>query len=166
MDIFSHGLYGGVAFGRKSKKDYITAFLFGVGPDVLAFAPFFVAVIFGLTSWPIGNFGPPNIKIMPEYVYFLYSISHSFIIYGIFFLLLLFFGKKIFAILTLGWPLHILIDIPTHSSEFFPTPFLFPLSDFSINGTPWSLPEIFIPNVVIVAALYLYWYKKRNYLNK
>ncbi len=42
MDIFSHGLYGGVAFGRISKRDYITAFLFGIAPDLLAFGTFFL----------------------------------------------------------------------------------------------------------------------------
>jgi hypothetical protein len=37
MDILSHGLYGGVAFGRESRKKYLIAFLFGVGPDLLSF---------------------------------------------------------------------------------------------------------------------------------
>jgi hypothetical protein len=58
----------------------------------------------------------------------------------------------------LAWPLHILVDMPTHSSEFFPTPFLWPLSDFTINGISWGTPWIFIPNVVLIIVLYLAWY--------
>lgn len=162
MDILSHGLYGGVAFGKKNKKDYITAFLFGIGPDLLSFGPFFLSVLLGLASWPTGNFAPPNAKIIPEYIHFLYGITHSIVIYGIFFALLWYLGKKSFAKLTLGWPLHILIDIPTHSNGFFPTPFLWPLSDFSVNGIPWSLPVIFIPNVIVIFALYMFWYMKRK----
>jgi membrane-bound metal-dependent hydrolase YbcI (DUF457 family) len=163
MDIFSHGLYGAAAFGRKSKKDFVTAFLFGIGPDLLAFGPFFLFIFLGLEVLPAGNFEPPNAKILPDYVHFLYGITHSLFLYGLFFALLWSLGKKTFAKLTLGWPLHILVDIPTHANGFFPTPFLWPLSDFSVSGIPWSSPEIFIPNIIVLAVIYLYWgYKKRK----
>ena len=162
MDIFSHGLYGGVAFGRKSRRDYLTAFLFGVGPDLLSFGFFFLAIGLGIESWPVGNFTPPGAKVIPEYIHFLYGITHSLVIYAIFFAILYLLGKKKFAWLTLGWPLHILVDIPTHSNGFFPTPFLWPLSDFSVNGIPWAHPVIFIPNLIVLIVLYAYWYKKRK----
>lgn len=162
MDIFSHGLYGGIAFGKRSKRDYITAFLFGVGPDLLAFGPFFLFMLLGLVAWPAWGLEPPSSRMIPEYVYFLYSITHSLVIYGLFFALLWWLRKKNFAKLTLGWPLHILVDIPTHSNAFFPTPFLWPLSSFSVNGIPWSHVEIFIPNVIVIVLLYSYWYKKRK----
>ncbi len=44
MDIVSHGLWGGAAFGRKNKKSFWVAFLFGVLPDLLAFGPFFIGI--------------------------------------------------------------------------------------------------------------------------
>lgn len=64
----------------------------------------------------------------------------------------------------LAWPLHILVDIPTHSERFFPTPFLWPLSDFHVDGHPWSDPRIFIPNVILIAGLYTwyYWWRPRR----
>lgn len=165
MDVFSHGLYGGAAFGRKSKRDYITAFLFGIGPDILSFGFFFLFVLLGIESWPSGNITPPNAKVIPEYIHILYGFTHSLVIYAIFFALLSAFlrrGHKKFLWLTLGWPLHILVDIPTHSNGFFPTPFLWPLSDFSVNGIPWANPIIFIPNLVIIIGIYSYWYFKRK----
>jgi len=162
MDTLSHGLYGGIVFGRRSVKDYITAFLFGVGPDILSFGPFFLGAVFGLQDWPSRGAEPPSSDLIPGFVYLLYNFTHSFLIYGLFFLLLWFLGKKHFAQLTLGWPLHILVDIPTHSSAFFPTPFLWPASSFSIDGHPWSSPEIFIPNVVILVGLYAYWYTRKR----
>lgn len=162
MDIFSHGLYGGVAFGRRSKKDYLTAFLFGIGPDLLAFGPFFLSVLLGFAKWPT-HFEPPSNGMIPQYVHSFYNVTHSLVIYGIFFALLWWvFKKRDFAKLTLGWPLHILVDIPTHSTAFFPTPFLWPVSDFHINGVPWSEPYIFIPNVLVIVGLYTYWYIKRK----
>lgn len=153
MDIFSHGLYGGVAFGRMSKRDYITAFLFGIAPDFLAFGIFFIINLFSF-----GSFGKPDLASIPQYILTIYDFSHSLVIFSAFFALLWFLGYKHFAKLTLAWPLHILIDIPTHDSTFFPTPFLWPISDFHIDGVSWGQPMIFIPNVILLLGLYLYWY--------
>ncbi|MFH0890864.1 MAG: hypothetical protein V1856_02435 [Candidatus Liptonbacteria bacterium] len=162
MDTLSHGLYGGIAFGRRSWKDYLVSFLFGVGPDILSFGPFFVAVFFGWESWVSRGYEKPDPAALPGYVHSLYDAAHSFLIYGLFFMLLWLRRKNNFARLTLSWPLHILIDIPTHSGTFFPTPFLWPISDFYVDGHPWSNPEIFIPNVVLLVGLYAYWYTQRR----
>lgn len=174
MDIFSHGLYGGIATGRKSKKDYLIALLFGVGPDLLSFGLFFLINLFKLKSFFGEKFGQPDalsdlgmfgrLPVFPDFIYSLYNITHSLVIYALFFALIYFLGKKSFAKLTLAWPLHILVDIPTHSNAFFPTPFLWPLSDFSVNGIPWSSPIIFIPNVIVIVSLYTFWYFKRKRL--
>lgn len=162
MDIFSHGLYGGIAAGRKSKKNYWIALLFGMGPDLLSFGPFFLINFFKFESWFGQKFGPPDPTSIPNIVHTLYDFTHSFVIYFIFFALLWWLGKKDFAKLTLAWPLHILVDIPTHSNAFFPTPFLWPISNFSVNGIPWSEPIIFFPNIALIIILYFYWYLKRK----
>ena len=137
MDILSHGLYGGIAFGRTSKKDYLIAFLFGIGPDLLAFGPHFVLSFLGFGTWP-RHVEPPTAAMLPAYVSSIYHVTHSLVIYAVFFALLWWLGKKHLAYLSLAWPLHILVDIPTHSTAFFPTPFLWPVSDLAVNGIPWS----------------------------
>ena len=157
MDIISHGLYGGVAFGRMRRRDYVTAFLFGIGPDLLAFAPLF---IINLVSG--GTMGRPSLETIPLHVFTVYGITHSFVVYAVLFAFLWFLGKKPFAKLTLAWPLHILVDIPTHDFAFFPTPFLWPISDFHINGISWGQPIIFIPNIILLLSLYVYWYIQRR----
>lgn len=111
MDIFSHGLYGDVALGRSSRRDYITAFLFGIAPDMLAFGVFFITTI--LSSSALGR---PSVEMIPPYVFSIYNLTHSLVIYAVFFTVLLVFGRKHFAKLTLAWPLHILVDIPTHDT--------------------------------------------------
>ncbi|MFZ1626633.1 MAG: hypothetical protein WAT81_02400 [Candidatus Moraniibacteriota bacterium] len=45
MDIFSHGLYGGIAFGRRSRPRYWLAFFFGIAPDLFSFGLFFVLTL-------------------------------------------------------------------------------------------------------------------------
>jgi hypothetical protein len=167
MDPVSHGLYGGVAFGRKSRREYIIAFFFGVMPDIFSFGPYFLLALLGTYSFAREPGGHPDPSLIPPFVHIAYDWTHSFIIYGIFFALLWSFGKRSFAKLTFGWPLHILVDIPTHSRAFFSTPFLWPASSFSVDGVPWSRPYIFIPNVLLLIALYGYWlYTRRQVRHK
>ena len=52
--------------------------------------------------------------------------------------LLLYFFRKRLAIFVLPWLIHILIDIPTHSREFLPTPFLWPVSEWKFPGISWG----------------------------
>lgn len=166
MDIISHGLYGGVGFGRKSKRTYLVAFLFGILPDALSFGIYFILALFGVFEFGRMASGPPDPQLIPQFVYIMYDITHSFVIYALFALILYAFRRKTLLWLTLGWPLHILVDIPTHSNAFFPTPFLWPLSDFSVNGIPWSNPWIFFPNVALIITLYSYWWflhKKKHH---
>ena len=165
MDIFSHGLYGGVAFGRKSKKDYWTAFAFGLLPDLLSFGVLFAFMIGTAVwtgVWPDGpRGGPPELASIPGYVFSLYNLTHSFVTFAVVFGLVWFFRKA--PLLTMcAWPLHILVDIFTHSDEFFPTPFLWPLSDYRFDGRSWGDPTIFIPNVLLLTLLYGYWWYRRR----
>ncbi len=163
MDIISHGLYGGIGFGRKSKHTYLVAFFFGILPDALSFGVYFILALFGVFEFGHSASGPPDAALIPQFVHTMYDITHSLVIYTLFAAILYAIGKKMLLWLSLGWPLHILVDIPTHSSAFFPTPFLWPLSDYSINGIPWSDPWIFFPNVALIIGLYTYWWYRRRY---
>ncbi|MGB3072855.1 MAG: hypothetical protein WBB68_01185 [Candidatus Moraniibacteriota bacterium] len=158
MDIFSHGLYGGVAFGRRSRPSYWLAFFFGIAPDLFSFGLFFILTILGLAEHPDWRSGQhPDPAGIPGYVHALYNSTHSLVIFvAVFALVWLIRKKPLYEML--GWPLHILVDIPTHSEKFFPTPFLWPISDFHVDGYNWSRPEIFIPNVILLTLLYLWFY--------
>lgn len=157
MDTLSHALYGGVAFGRSSRISYWKAFFFGMAPDLFSFGIFTITTVLGLVSGPDWSAGPPDPSSIPQYVHTMYDITHSFVVFGVVFGLVWLIMKKPMIEL-LAWPLHILIDIPTHSSEFFPTPFLWPLSDFHIDGMSWGQPIIFIPNVVLLIVIYSWFY--------
>ena len=158
MDIISHGLYGGIAFGRKNKKMFWWSFFFGVMPDLLVFGPFFVqrifSAIFNGTS-PFA-FGRPESMTIPNYVYQGYDITHSIVVFLVVFGLVWLFMKKP-PLVILGWPLHILVDLFTHTPEFFPTPIFWPISGAHFShGISWGTPFIFIPNVILLVVLYTY----------
>lgn len=162
MDILSHGLWGGAAFGRRNKTSFWKAFLFGIMPDFLAFVPFLAGSWVGLFTYPHWASGStPSPDAFPSFVYLGYSLTHSLIIFALVFLLVWIIRRKplyeMFA-----WPLHIIFDIPLHSNDFFPTPFLWPLSDFHIDGISWAHPFVFLPNVILLILIYGYFfmYKK------
>lgn len=161
MDTLSHALYGGVAFGRSSRISYGKAFFFGMAPDLFSFGIFTATTVLGLVSGPDWSAGPPDPASIPHYVHVMYDLTHSLIVSGVLFGLVWLIMKKPMIEL-LAWPLHILVDIPTHSSAFFPTPFLWPLSDFYINGISWGHWFIFYPNILTIIALYTAWYVVRK----
>ncbi len=162
MDIVSHGLWGGLALGRASRRSFWTAFGFGTVPDLFSFG-----LVFANGLWVHGldffnGLGhPPDPSLIPAYVYNLYNATHSLVVFALVFgLVWLVRGKPL---MELGaWGLHIAVDIFTHSEAFFPTPFLWPLSDLRVDGVPWSDPRIFFGNVLLLAALYAWFFLRRK----
>lgn len=45
-----------------------------------------------------------------------------------------------------GWLIHIITDIPTHSKTFYPTLFLWPLTDWCFDGFSWGNIRFIIVN--------------------
>lgn len=157
MDIVSHGLWGGIAFGRSNKKSFRLSFLFGIAPDLLSFGPFFAAVFMGLAKRPQFFPEPPDPSLIPSYVHNLYSFTHSLAVFAVAFVLLwVILRKPIWE--SLAWGFHIILDIFTHSYQFFPTPFLWPISEFEVNGWPWTSPKIFFPNIAVLVILYVWFF--------
>jgi hypothetical protein len=157
MDIISHGLYGGITFGRHSKTSYWKAFFFGVMPDLFSFGIFFAITLLSFASGPDFYVGTTNASDIPVYVHQLYNVTHSLFVAS-FIICFVWFVQGKFMIEMLAWPLHILVDIPTHSAKFFPTPFLWPVSNFYVDGISWGSPYIFFPNLIILAVLYTWSY--------
>ena len=139
MDIFAHGLWSYAIF---HKKKYVwLATLFGILPDSLSFGILLVIYI------ATGKFhrGPPPINSIPSWVYAAYNFTHSLVMFACVFLLVFMITKRWFLPL-IAWAIHVLIDIPTHSFRFFPTPFLWPISDYKFDGISWGTPWFMVLN--------------------
>ncbi len=151
MDIVSHGFWGGIAFGRKSKQAFLIAFFFGVFPDLFAFAFTFIERIFfrgELITEPISQ--------IPRYVHTFYNISHSLVV-SLAVIMVCIAVWRSRAYVMLAWPLHILFDLVSHDLRFFPTPFLWPFNTPFFPGTAWSTPWVFFSNWGALIALYVAW---------
>ena len=143
MDVIAHGLWGGAFFGRRDKTQWRVAFLIGAAPDILAFGPFLVSQI-GSSAW---------VKF-PHYVHQSYDVTHSLVVWAAV-TALVWFMRRSFPWILCPWALHILCDIPFHSIDFFPTPYLWPLTTPLHNGTPWARPVFIIGNYLALILVYV-----------
>jgi hypothetical protein len=155
MDTLSHALYGKGIFGYRKYRWF--SFLFGAIPDLLSFGVYFVFQILssGLDLEKLFS------EKIPLWVYSLYDISHSLVIAFIF-IGIAYNVNKDFAWPMLGWPLHIVIDLFTHSIEFFPTPIFWPISNYRFDGIPWSNPYVLMFNFVLIILIFIIRRKKHS----
>ncbi|HLC85729.1 MAG TPA: hypothetical protein VJG30_00360 [Candidatus Nanoarchaeia archaeon] len=156
MDVFAHAFWTYAIFHKKRYRWPAT--LFGVLPDIISFGPFFLYMI--ITRTPFNR----NSEAIPDYIYQSYNITHSLLIFSVTVLVFYLIIRSIPWPL-LAWGIHIIIDIPTHTREFFPTPILWPISDINVSGISWGTPWFMIVNysaLVIVYGIIIYKYKKRN----
>lgn len=126
---------------------------------------FFAMTILGFVDRPNFGVGPHDPNSFPSIIYILYNITHSLIIFGAIFLIVWMILKKPFLPL-FAWGIHIILDIFTHSFEFFPTPFLWPISNFKIDAWIWGSYWIFIPNVILLIILYSWFFINKRRKNK
>jgi hypothetical protein len=63
---------------------------------------------------------------------------------------------KRFWIPLLGWWSHILIDVFTHSADFYPSPVFYPVTYWGFDGLAWNTPWFMVVNylaMLIFAAI-------------
>ncbi len=176
MDIFAHTLWtAAAARGVNTNKKVLlenkaplsvgwSAF-WGVFPDLFAFGlPFIAALYFIITGKiSISEIGSHHGAGLPESASWiaslpphLYQISHSAVIFAVVFLVVWAVRRRPYLELS-GWLLHILIDIPSHTASFYPTPFLWPISNYHfLYGVSWANPTYMIVNYSALAVVYLY----------
>ncbi|MBI2591639.1 MAG: metal-dependent hydrolase [Candidatus Brennerbacteria bacterium] len=169
MDIFSHGIWTALAakgLNRKIKKplNVWLSLFWGIFPDLFAFTIPTLGLVYNLifqglnlTDLP----GPDKIEPPPQDTLWvfnlattLYNYSHSIIIFVLIFALVYFIFKKPRWEM-LAWLGHIFIDIPTHSYRFYPTPFLWPISELKFDGFSWGEPWFIALNYSAILLVYL-----------
>lgn len=154
MDIFAHTLWTAAAYKKWPLKFRLWAAFFGVAPDLFSFGLFFVQKLFSRGVF----WGPPEIIQIPQYVYMLYNLTHSLVIFITIAIILYFIRGRMIPWLIGGWGLHIMIDMFTHGRDFFPTPWLWPISNYTINSFSWSEPWFMILNYSALISVYTLWY--------
>jgi len=148
MDTFAHAFWSYIIF--HNSELVLLAVLFGVLPDLL--------------SWTLFMFFPknkgftwkdPNFDLIPKWVFTMYGITHSLFVIGFVFLVVFIIFKQI-PIYFFAWPIHVLMDIPTHRKDFLPTPFLWPFLDYKFPGISWGTKKFMIANYSLIIASFIY----------
>lgn len=158
MEIVAHGLWAAAAAITAERTStapisigwsvWWTAF-----PDVLAFGPLvaiglWLRLVDGTSAPEVGHVLPRMGIRLP-----LYPAGHSLIVFLLVFGLTTILARRIVYSM-LGWLLHIVIDVPTHSFSYYATRFLWPISDFRIDGIAWGTPWFWAATYVALGLVY------------
>ncbi len=155
MDTLSHALWGKGFFGYRGKPYW--SIFFGVLPDLFSFGVYYILNL--LFNYKNLKHGKPELHELPDYIFTLYDITHSLVIALFFVCIVYFLIDRNFAFAMLAWPLHILVDFPFHTIDYFPTPIFWPIIDFKFDGIPWSNKYVWFSNLAGIFLLYFYRYK-------
>ncbi|HLC65196.1 MAG TPA: hypothetical protein VJI46_03675 [Candidatus Nanoarchaeia archaeon] len=154
MDFIAHGFWSYIIFHKTKKPLY--AVLFGLLPDIISWGPYMVYRLF--TDF---SFGKPVLEKIPDWVYTLYGVGHSIFVWALIIAIIYFINKKYF-IYTLAAPIEIIIDAFTHSREFLPTPFLWPVSEWTFPGISWGQWWFMLINYVLIVVCMIYILRKKR----
>lgn len=148
VDTIAHAVISWLVFHDFSNETIWLAVLFGMLPDLCSWTIFAFYNIFTR-----GKLGQPNLKEIPKWAYSLYNYTHSLFVFSLIIFLVYLLNGEI-PIYLWSYALHILIDIPTHSREFLPTPFLWPFFDWKFPGIFWGARWFLIFYWVILIISY------------
>lgn len=151
MDTFAHAAWSFIIFHQTNLP--LLAVFFGIMPDLFSWT---IVMFYSLAKGM--KFGKPDMKKIPEWAFPLYGVTHSIFVFGIV-ALIVFLILGYFPIYLWAWIIHILIDIPTHSRKFLPTPFLWPLSKWTFPGFSWGQKWFMITNwsaiIIVILIIFL-----------
>src|SRR5450759_146366 len=93
-------------------------------------------------------FLPPIVNLWSHH---LHCVAHSAIVAAAVTLLLWAMRRSLWIPL-LGWWSHIVIDVFTHSADYYPSPVLYPITQRGFDGLAWNTPWFMVLNYVVLAA--------------
>ncbi len=173
MDFLSHllwtaALYKYVNKNHKASFRLWQAAFWGVFPD-LVLVPGFVWMLWQLLAGAsFHNAWSMHVEpVTPSFYFFLeftrlaYSFTHSLVIFVLVFGILYLWKGRYFWLLG-GWLFHIVLDVPTHTYKFYPTPVLWPISSFRFSGIAWHEPWFLIVNYAALILTYVWLFRRNN----
>ena len=174
MDIVAHTLWAGAGLAlarrRWPQPPRTAALTIGLAalPDVLHLLPIAAWWAFGagslavLSGYAIAVPGhepalPPLVQLLSHH---LHCIMHSAIVAAAVGLLVWAVRRTLWVPL-LGWWSHIVIDVFTHSAQFYAVPVLYPITQAGFDGIAWNTPWFMVANYSALAVAWAWLYRSR-----
>jgi len=165
LDIIAHGLWAGIGVGFASRRWNLTrrtmalTVAMAVLPDLVQLLPLMTWALFSQDGVAVVRAYvqalPRSEPVLPPTVglltYHLHCFMHSAVVAGAF-AALCWGALRSFWVPLLGWWLHIVIDVFTHSADFYPSPVLYPLTQRGFDGLAWNTPWFLAVNYFALAA--------------
>lgn len=174
MDILAHALWAGAGITLARQRWPIprrtAALTVGLAalPDLMHLLPLAAWWAFGdgsadvLRAYAIAV--PNQEPVLPPLVdllsHHLHCIMHSALVAGAVTLLLWTLLGSLWIPL-FGWWSHIVIDVFTHSADFYPAPVLYPITERGFDGIAWNRPWMLALNYLALAAVWLWLFRRR-----
>ena len=176
MDIFAHTLWAGAGVTLANRRwpmaprTLALTMVLAALPDVFHLLPIAGWWVFGdgslavLRAYAIAvpgqePFLPPIVNLWSHH---LHCAAHSAIVAAAVTLLLWAMRRSLWIPL-LGWWSHIVIDVFTHSADYYPSPVLYPITQRGFDGLAWNTPWFMVLNyVALSAAGWLLWQSRTD----
>ena len=167
MDIVAHGVWAGigVVVARRrwliSRRTAAATVALAVVPDLAQLTPLLVLAITSgqfdvlrayTTALPGGE--PALPPLVAELAHHLHCMLHSAVVAGLVTALVRWRYRRVWIPLW-GWWSHIVIDLFTHSADYYPVPVLYPFTQRGFDGLAWNTPWFVALNYSAMGAALL-----------
>ncbi|MCW5631973.1 MAG: hypothetical protein KIT17_01420 [Rubrivivax sp.] len=175
MDIVAHTLWAGAGMAvlarRRPVRPATVAATMALAalPDLFQMLPVLAWWWFGSGSFEaVRAFAiamPGQEPVLPALVktwsHELHCAAHSAVVAGVV-TLLLWAWRRTLWIPLLGWWSHIVIDVFTHSADYYASPVLYPFTERGFDGIAWITPWFMVLNYAALAATGLWLLARRR----
>lgn len=175
MDVLAHALWAGAGMLLARRRWAITprtaaaTVALAVAPDIPHLLPILGWSVFGagnaatVKGYAIAVPGqepavPPGVEWLSHN---LHCVTHSAMVAAVATLLLWIWLRSLWVPL-LGWWSHVVIDVFTHSVDYYPSPVLWPITRQGFDGVAWNTPLFMTLNYLALAATYLWLLRQRR----
>jgi hypothetical protein len=177
MDILAHGLWAGIGVAAAARRwpiprrTAVAIVVLAMTPDLAQLLPLIVVALTTDGGWAtLAAYAstlpgtepalPPLVALLTHH---LHCILHSAVIVGVVTLACWLITRSLWLPL-LGWWSHIVIDVFTHSKDFYPAPIFYPFTQWGFDGLAWNTPWFLIVNHVVI-ALVVTWLLWRRWMH-
>lgn len=140
-----------------------------MAPDIVQLAPIVIGALVLPEGWSVlqayahalPHYQPVLPPLVEAFMHHLHCTMHSAIVAGSV-TLLIWMSMGRFWWPLIGWWSHVVIDVFTHSSDFYPSPVLYPFTQEGFDGLAWNTPWFGWLNYGVIALLWLWLSRSRN----